>query len=257
MNNENIVKVSAVSNNKELSISTPSLKEIISVTNNRAQYFAEQALKFRNESKIFRDETKSYLDNATGATLEYVNEVKDLLNSKIETVESRVLNLDSIVETKQDSGNYALSEDIPTCVSALENDLNYVDKTQLETSISQSLESRVKLDGSNATFPYVTQFYINGASWYRIWSNGWKEQGGIASIGQFTTNITVTVTLLVKFNTTNYSTFSQIINGGNNWALVQGSSITNKKVNSFNIALYVSNEGTIAAHSRQWYACGY
>ena len=47
--------------------------------------------------------------------------------------------------------------------------------------VNQGIESRVKLDGSNAEFIYVTEAYQNGTSWYRIWSDGWCEQGGKSS----------------------------------------------------------------------------
>ena len=49
--------------------------------------------------------------------------------------------------------------------------------------------------------PYITETYINGPSWYRVWSDGWIEQGG-----QFTTGwASHTVTFPVAFSTTGYS----------------------------------------------------
>ena len=44
--------------------------------------------------------------------------------------------------------------------------------------VNQGIEGRIKLDGSNAQFPYLVETYQNGTSWYRIWSDGWCEQGG-------------------------------------------------------------------------------
>ena len=48
----------------------------------------------------------------------------------------------------------------------------------------------------------VIENYVNGTSWYRVWSDGWIEQGG--QIGKVGTDQTVTVTLLQPFSTTNY-----------------------------------------------------
>ena len=51
--------------------------------------------------------------------------------------------------------------------------------------------------------PYITETYINGPSWYRVWSDGWCEQGGVnTKIGQGGT--LVTVNLLKTFRDTNY-----------------------------------------------------
>ena len=33
--------------------------------------------------------------------------------------------------------------------------------------------------GVGSTAAYITETYVNGASWYRVWSDGWCEQGGI------------------------------------------------------------------------------
>ena len=110
---------------------------------------------------------------------------------------------------------------------------------------------------SNGKVAVVVQNYKNGTSWYRVYSDGWIEQGGIISVPEFTTSINRTVTLLKKFSDTNYTVLSQLISGGTNWAVVQGSNI-GKQTGQFNINLYTSGGSvTIASQSRQWYACGY
>lgn len=49
---------------------------------------------------------------------------------------------------------------------------------------------------------HIVETYQNGSSWYRIWSDGWCEQGGIATtVGQSG----ATITLLKSFTDTNYS----------------------------------------------------
>lgn len=39
--------------------------------------------------------------------------------------------------------------------------------------------TKANKDLSNCTKPYVVESYHNGAEWYRVWSDGWIEQGGI------------------------------------------------------------------------------
>ncbi len=62
-------------------------------------------------------------------------------------------------------------------------------------SIAEQLAG--KLDSSSVK-AYITETYQSGNSWYRIWSDGWCEQGGVKQAGS------VNVTFLKMFNNTNY-----------------------------------------------------
>ena len=55
----------------------------------------------------------------------------------------------------------------------------------------------------NKTTPYVTQTYINSASWYRVWSDGWCEQGTTKFL-----NDGDSYTFLKAFKDTNYTIIS-------------------------------------------------
>ena len=46
---------------------------------------------------------------------------------------------------------------------------------------------------------YITETYVNGTSWYRIYSDGWCEQGG------YSTSSNVTIKLLKTYANTNYT----------------------------------------------------
>lgn len=70
---------------------------------------------------------------------------------------------------------------------------------------SELFNGKVDLDGNNATFPHITQTYINGTDWYRIWSDGWCEQGGTN-----TYDGNQLVTLLVPFKDTNYFVLASV-----------------------------------------------
>lgn len=74
---------------------------------------------------------------------------------------------------------------------------------QVNQGINNAIVSRVKLDGSNAQFPYITESYVNGTSWYKVWSDGWCEQGGqyYTASGSKKTG---TITFLKRFANTDY-----------------------------------------------------
>ena len=49
---------------------------------------------------------------------------------------------------------------------------------------------------------YVTETYVNGASWYRVYSDGWCEQGGYVDAQAV---VTTTISLLKSYKNTNYN----------------------------------------------------
>ena len=61
-----------------------------------------------------------------------------------------------------------------------------------------SLSNRISVLESHK---HIIETYSNGDDWYKVWSDGWIEQGSIITSG---TNATVTVQLLKEFTTTNY-----------------------------------------------------
>ena len=76
----------------------------------------------------------------------------------------------------------------------------------------REMEQKAEIDLSNCTKPYVTETYVNGSSWYRVWSDGWCEQGGVTTLG---VNQTTTVTLIKTYINTNYAilvNFKQNVN---------------------------------------------
>ncbi len=91
----------------------------------------------------------------------------------------------------------------------------------------------------------VVQNYVNGASWYRIWSDGWIEQGGYSKGG----NTATSVTFLKPFANTNY-TITLATNGTlgtNNNGIC---SIPEKTTSGFKLYSFSS-------YYCNWYACGY
>ncbi len=108
--------------------------------------------------------------------------------------------------------------------------------------------NKANRDFSNVTKPYVTQSYINGTSWYRVWSDGWIEQGGRAVSFN-------TVTLPKTFKNTNYTLQMQIISG----EYCMGVTVSSINTNSF----YFGTATHGGVHEDKpnvtcmWHACGF
>lgn len=127
---------------------------------------------------------------------------------------------------------------------------NLINAGRIEETVSQIKASveQVQLNklDKSAVKAYITQTYVKGTSWYRIWSDKWCEQGGLASSGN-----SVSVSLLKKYRDTNYSAYSTLIGtpGGYPYAW----RIENITTSGFNIG---SDQGS-ANSQKQWLTCGY
>lgn len=69
-------------------------------------------------------------------------------------------------------------------------------------------EATTTSTASSQTPAVVIENYVNGTSWYRVWSDGWCEQGGIATGGNNATG--ALVSLLKNYTNTNYT----LVTGG-------------------------------------------
>ena len=74
---------------------------------------------------------------------------------------------------------------------------------------------------------YIVETYINGTSWYRVYSDGWCEQGGHTN----SSNQQVTITLLKTYKDTNYSPIA--ISNTSGSAANYNSSVNNLTTSSF------------------------
>lgn len=112
----------------------------------------------------------------------------------------------------------------------------------------------------------ITKNYKNDSEWYRVWSDGWIEQGGIATNTGSTTK--KTVNLLRTFTDTNYTlVFGVINNFSNNQKWSETVKATDKSTSNFKTVGYGLNVGwsgsfstsdvAYIANSFNWYACGY
>lgn len=175
-NGRNIIKVNATSDSSNIQISVPNTKQTISATNNRAQYFADLAKKYRDEAKEHRDSAKYYSEQNTNVSIEYIENIRSILESKI--------------EEKQPSGEYALSSEVPRKVSDLENDSLLVNQIELSNAIEEvrlpaqedSAGKFLSTDGQSASWKGISSFglfdiKISDRLLTALESIGWALQG--------------------------------------------------------------------------------
>ena len=98
-------------------------------------------------------------------------------------------------------------------------------KTEIEVDIDEiatDLNGKADVDLTNCTKPHIVETYSNGTSWYRVYSDGWCEQGGTLSGG----SASQTLTFLKTFADTNYSWLCSITASDNYPKSVQATSFT-------------------------------
>lgn len=125
-------------------------------------------------------------------------------------------------------------------------------KTDIEVNVDQiASDLHNKVDKNDLISVHcVIETYVNGDSWYRVWSDGWCEQGGA-----WGSNVSgwseASVIFLKSFSNTNYQLFVQ-----GNWSDAASSSckVTARSTTGFT-GTYANN--LYSAMPSWWYACGY
>ena len=155
--------------------------------------------------------------------------------------------------------NTNLSNLTATGEAHFDNTYAKTDLSNLTAGLSNTLcttKATTTSSASSATPAVVVTNYLSGSSWYRIYSDGWCEQGGIKSISSNQYGET-TVNLLQTMANTNYC----LIVGGRT---TPGSAATGnyvftakeKTVNSFTI-WSERTSGANHANEASWYVAGY
>lgn len=107
------------------------------------------------------------------------------------------------------------------------------------TSLQKDIDERIEnIETDINAKKYLKTTYINGSAWYRIWSDGWCEQGGEISTDN------ATITLLKPFASTNYTCLCVC------------------SYSRINENFYINNKTTTTFHAQyasggSWFACGY
>ena len=123
-----------------------------------------------------------------------------------------------------------------------------------------SLNAKSVQDGSGNKFltsgnvtAYVTETYVNGTSWYRVWSDGWCEQGG-KSLGTDAR----TINLLKTFANTNYTASASLIGTDGAYISRADATLSTFAPSSFKIDYKtISTEGVGKAVGYFWQVSGY
>jgi hypothetical protein len=111
------------------------------------------------------------------------------------------------------------------------------------------LKSKSGATLSTVTFKnIVTTTYKSGANWYRVWSDGFIEQGGRASVGHGGT-----FSLLKAFTTTNYNILFTTETSDAHWII----SAFTRTVSNFKTNVYWTTNYSTGTVTAYWYACGY
>jgi hypothetical protein len=100
--------------------------------------------------------------------------------------------------------------------------------------------------------PYIIQSYRSGTSWYRKWSDGWLEQGGVVNANYNQTS--VTVTLHLAFINAAYQVMTQ--QTGASTAGVVQSAVQSRTISTFTIYGDYT-DATLLSSPTFWEAKGY
>lgn len=122
--------------------------------------------------------------------------------------------------------------------------------TNINTSLLQ-IDSRLLTLESRR---YITETYSEGTNWYRIWSDGWIEQGGTTAAVNIGTASTVTFNK--SFTNTSYQVIISLIKISTDDENCVGN-IYSKTINSFTFLHRRSSGSGTDTYATDWYACGY
>ena len=127
-----------------------------------------------------------------------------------------------------------------------------------ESGVNTNHTMEFRNDGSlnidSKKMVYVCETWNNGTYWYRVWSDGWIEQGG-AKLVTLSNGATQTITFPKAYKNTPYSLTGIGVKKSNFWgyAAIEENSVTK---NSFKYAgMGSSSQDGIVKFF--WYACGY
>ena len=118
-------------------------------------------------------------------------------------------------------------------------------KTEIEVDIDDVVtDLNSKVNTADLTeVQCVVETYVNGTSWYRVYSDGWCEQGGYASKGS---EGWLTISLLKNFANTNYNL--SITPYSTNTSTYMAHEVKDKTISDFAAYMIVAVD---------WQACGY
>ncbi len=122
-------------------------------------------------------------------------------------------------------------------------------KSTVQADIDNLMSGVNALVSTLSSNKYVTDCYVNGNNWYRVWSDGWIEQGG-----QTTSSTGVgTLNFIKPFLTTNYLFLTHTKTGNGDYTVRNTVEVLGTRTTTG-----INITGTPSfTNSYTWYACGY
>lgn len=127
-------------------------------------------------------------------------------------------------------------------------------KTQIEVDIDEvmtDLNGKADADLSNCTKPHIVETYVNGTSWYRVYSDGWCEQGGFTNPVSADYQV-CQIVFLKPFIDTNYYFNSRYIS--TSWATATVGVVSDTDRQTTGVKIWNYSQYSSGAY---WQACGY
>lgn len=128
-------------------------------------------------------------------------------------------------------------------------------KTSIEVDIDEiatDLNGKADVDLSNCTKPHIVETWHSGTSWYRIYSDGWCEQGGSQLISSTSSGTVSNITFLKPFIDTNYTVTLGLGDSSSSNTNVYGW-YYDKTTNGIKLLTFIVSTSTPFG----WQTCGY
>lgn len=232
--------------NGKVSSVSKQLKDVRDELINGAADYLGSCLQAKSETTAIRDNAlviKSEIEQLKADTQEYRNTAESYKNMAQTTFNSVSAAVSQGISNIQAEGTTQVSN-VKTAVAE-----QVAEATAQANRAENAVDSKVETDLSNITkntlFSKMFTTYVNGTTWYRVWPDGWIEQGGVAASGG-----TVTITFPKAFKDTNYTVVATSL--GTNGE-IYGQCINKTSATQ----MVITNRGGSASLQKSWYACGF
>lgn len=173
----------------------------------------------------------------------------EVVNNNFQYLEDRISSVSQSLSTNVS----ALSGSISALSSVVDNNKETAEEAdaELQKNINNLTEEVEAISTTLDTAIYVKESYRSGHNWYRLYSDGWIEQGGYIGVGG--TNATKNITLFKELADTNACIYvtgtSAYMNG--NWDIGVVSGVI---LNTTTVRVSVGRDGS--GGSVYWRVCG-
>lgn len=147
------------------------------------------------------------------------------------------------------------------------SDISKINIERINDLVDKLNEINTKFDTINSklnSMKYVIESGSNenNTQWYRKWSDGWIEQGGIYNHGSFIKDLPgANINFLINFSNTNYqiiaTPFRTDRDNESNGLCTAMMGFFSFKINSVKIRWYINQNYNESLQFANWYACGY